>query len=196
MKEDAGRRTKEREEDRGRHDDRRKKRERNDQRERMGAGDKQMKDRGDQEENRGDRRTETDEHESGQGRKKQRRGHRGGGGTGSREPSALGNRDLNGKFDNFSSTNRKKTRVDEKEKERQSCTIFVGDLDPMVTAEQLTSLFQKFGTVLSAKIKDNHCYGFVTFDKRDCAEAAIGAGQKEDGIPLLNNKQVRTLFLY
>lgn len=121
-------------------------------------------------------------HEDGDRRRREhRRGHRGG--SRSRDPS----RDP--AFDSLTSTDRKKKRVEEKEK--QACTIFVGDLDPSSTAEQLTGLFKKFGNVLTAKIKDDHCYGFVTFDKRECAESAIAAGQRQDGIDLLNNKQVR-----
>jgi hypothetical protein len=117
-------------------------------------------------------------HEDGDRRRKEhRRGHRGG--SRSRDPA----------FDSLASTDRKKKRVEEKEK--QACTIFVGDLDPSSTAEQLTGLFKKFGNVLTAKIKDDHCYGFVTFDKRESAEAAIAAGQRQDGIDLLSNKQVR-----
>lgn len=117
-------------------------------------------------------------HEDGDRRRKEhRRGHRGG--SRSRDPA----------FDSLASTDRKKKRVEEQEK--QACTIFVGDLDPSSTAEQLTGLFKKFGNVLTAKIKDDHCYGFVTFDKRESAEAAIAAGQRQDGIDLLSNKQVR-----
>jgi hypothetical protein len=88
----------------------------------------------------------------------------------------------------LASTDRKKKRIEEKEK--QACTVFVGDLDPETTAEQLTGLFCKFGNVLSSKIKENHCYGFVTFEKRESAESAIAAGQQRDGIELLNGKQV------
>ena len=89
-------------------------------------------------------------------------------------------------------TGRKKKRIEEKEK--QACTIFVGDLDPETTAEQLTGLFKRFGSVMSSKIKENHCYGFVAFDKREAAEAAIAAGQNQDGIELLNGKQVRIIL--
>lgn len=67
---------------------------------------------------------------------------------------------------------------------------FRGRLGFLHLAEQLTGLFMKFGGVHSAKIKENNCYGFVTFEKRECAEAALSAGKQPDGIELLNGKQV------
>lgn len=113
--------------------------------------------------------------EGGDREKQQRRGQRGG--SRSRSHS-----------DSLNSTDRKKKRIEESK--RQESTIFVGDLDPETTAEQLTGLFKRFGCVLSSKIKENHCYGFVTFEKKQSAEAAIAAGQNRDGIELLNGKQV------
>jgi hypothetical protein len=49
--------------------------------------------------------------------------------------------------------------------------------------------------VLTAKIKDDHCYGFVTFDKRESAEAAIAAGQRQDGIDLITEQQAGSRIL-
>lgn len=73
---------------------------------------------------------------------------------------------------------------------------FRGRLGFLHLAEQLTGLFMKFGGVHSAKIKENNCYGFVTFEKRECAEAALSAGKQPDGIELLNGKQVRYFKIF
>lgn len=134
------------------------------------------------------------ERDDGDGDWRDRREHRRGqhrGGSRSRESRERGN--PSSSYDSLASTDWKKRRIEEKEK--QANTIFVGDLDPETTAEQLTGLFCKFGSVVRSKIKENHCYGFVTFEKRASAESAIAAGQKADGIELLNGKQVR-VFLF
>lgn len=120
-----------------------------------------------------------------------RRGHQHRGGSRNRESRERGN-NPSSSYDSLASADRKKKRIEEKAK--QDSTIFVGDLDPDTTAEQLTGLFCKFGSVVSAKIKENHCYGFVTFEKREAAEAAIATGQNPDGIELINGKQVRILL--
>lgn len=128
------------------------------------------------------------EYRSESSRWEHRRGHHRGGSR-NRDYRERGNRDSKSGYDSLASTDKKKKRIEDKEK--QPCTIFVGDLDPDTTAEQLTELFKKFGSVEKSKIKENHCYGFVTFDKRLSAEAAIAVGQTPDGIELLNGKQVR-----
>ena len=147
---------------------------------------------------RGDEWRERDGGEVERKREGDRREHRRGplrrGGSRNRESKEPGNRDPSVGYDSLNSTDRKKKRIEEKEK--QACTVFVGDLDPETTAEQLSGLFKKFGNVLTAKIKENHCYGFVTFDRRETAEAAIAACQKADGIELLNGKQVRVMLLF
>lgn len=127
------------------------------------------------------------EYRSESSRWEHRRGHHRGGSR-NRDYRERGNRDSKSGYDSLASTDKKKKRIEDKEK--QPCTIFVGDLDPDTTAEQLTELFKKFGSVEKSKIKENHCYGFVTFDKRLSAEAAIAVGQTPDGIELLNGKQV------
>jgi len=144
--------------------------------------------------------------------KKHRRMEKDGGGVGNINNNNIRGRKATGYNNNQEGTTRSKRyqsfgsskkdgsqrTVDEKEKQR--CTIFVGDLDSATTPHDLTSLFEKFGKVLSSKIKDGLCYGFVTFDTRECAEAAVAAGQREGGITLPNNntKQVsiQHLLLY
>jgi len=144
--------------------------------------------------------------------KKHRRMEKDGGGVGNINNNNIRGRKATGYNNNQEGTTRSKRyqsfgsskkdgsqrTVDEKEKQR--CTIFVGDLDSATTPHDLTSLFEKFGKVLSSKIKDGLCYGFVTFDTRECAEAAVAVGQREGGITLPNNntKQVsiQHLLLY
>ena len=57
--------------------------------------------------------------------------------------------------------------------------VFVGNLPPTITDEQLSSLFSPFGTILSINIQRNHktalCIGFafINFSKDSDAERAI-----------------------
>lgn len=125
-------------------------------------------------------------------RREQRRGQQHRGEVRNRESRGRGSRELG--YDSLLSTDRKKKRIEEKD--RQASTIFVGDLDPETTAEQLSELFKKFGSVMTSKIKENHCYGFVTFDKKGAAETAIAASQNPDGIESLNGKQVGIVLMY
>jgi RNA recognition motif-containing protein len=55
----------------------------------------------------------------------------------------------------------------------ENTTVFVGNLDPSVTEEQLEAHFQGLGTIIQIKIPPNRGCGFVKFEARDAAEKAI-----------------------
>jgi RNA recognition motif-containing protein len=52
-------------------------------------------------------------------------------------------------------------------------TVFVGNLDPNVTEEELRQIFCQFGEILSVKIPSSRVLGFVQFAARASAEEAI-----------------------
>ena len=54
-------------------------------------------------------------------------------------------------------------------------TVFVGGLDPSVRESDLCSLFEKMGTLVYVKIPKGRGCGFVQFEARASAEAAIAA---------------------
>jgi len=55
----------------------------------------------------------------------------------------------------------------------ENTTVFVGNLDPSVSEEQLKSHFQSFGTIVQIKIPPNRGCGFVKFETREAAEHAL-----------------------
>jgi RNA recognition motif-containing protein len=55
----------------------------------------------------------------------------------------------------------------------ENTTVFVGNLDPSVTEEQLGNHFQGFGTIVQIKIPPNRGCGFVKFETREAAEKAL-----------------------
>lgn len=55
----------------------------------------------------------------------------------------------------------------------ENTTVFVGNLEPSVTEEQLQQHFQGFGTIVQTKIPPNRGCGFVKFETREAAEKAL-----------------------
>jgi RNA recognition motif-containing protein len=60
-------------------------------------------------------------------------------------------------------------------------TVFVGGLAPGVPEQTLAELFQPFGNIFNVKIPPGKGCGFIKFEKREDAEAAIAAMQ---GFPI------------
>jgi RNA recognition motif-containing protein len=63
-------------------------------------------------------------------------------------------------------------------------TLFLGDLSVYCKERDIFELFQNFGQVESVQIKKSEdgsvpkphlCYGFVKFNRRECAEMALCA---------------------
>lgn len=55
----------------------------------------------------------------------------------------------------------------------ENTTVFVGNLDPSVTEDQLHNHFQGFGNIIQVKIPPNRGCGFVKYDNRESAEKAL-----------------------
>ena len=52
---------------------------------------------------------------------------------------------------------------------RQAAILFVGDLPPMTTSQDLVELFSQFAPVADAKVIGSQCYAFLTFENQPTA---------------------------
>jgi len=57
----------------------------------------------------------------------------------------------------------------------ENTTVFVGNLDPSVTEDQLHNHFQGHGNIIQVKIPPNRGCGFVKYDNRESAERALAS---------------------
>ncbi|GBG78092.1 hypothetical protein CBR_g26029 [Chara braunii] len=77
----------------------------------------------------------------------------------------------------------------------QDCTIFVGDLDPSTIDYELNLAFERFGEIVRARVIEAQCYGFVTFESRQCAETAVSQGKSEEGV-YVGSQRVRVAWAH
>lgn len=71
---------------------------------------------------------------------------------------------------------------------QKNTNLFVGDLDPSVTSEQLREAFQVYGEVVEEEtFVKKHNYGFVRFRRRNDAETA----KREMDGKMLGNRRIR-----
>jgi len=85
----------------------------------------------------------------------------------------------------------KKERL--KKNEHSWTNVYVKNLDPNTSVEDLTKMFEKFGSITSAYIQEedgeSKGFGFINFEKHEDAKACVADSEEEnmknqDGVPL------------
>ncbi|GJP29661.1 hypothetical protein CLOM_g19293 [Closterium sp. NIES-68] len=74
--------------------------------------------------------------------------------------------------------------------------VFIGDLDPATTADELSEAFSRFGAVGHARMVELQSYGFVGFSRREEAEAAIAAGEEGKSTIVVRGQRVRVSWAH